>query len=250
MHEVVKFEQVRGKNIFTIFSEPETSSKTIVIMCHGFQGSSVGASRSFVNFTRLLVENGASVLRFDQSCSGNSEGDFADSSFTKWVETVAHFAQMYMKLGYQVALLGHSMGANAALAAAVRPELTNKIPLLLLWAPDPKSDRADWFMQDAKLIDEKTQLFEERGQQFHASFWQEVYDAGFFQCLQRYSGKMHLVYGEHDRFVSEDLRSKVIQAVSDKRQSVLILEGQDHMMWEYAVCDQVFEVELELLKKV
>jgi esterase/lipase len=247
MRETVKFESIRGKNIFTIFSEPENGSKSVVILNHGFKGSSVGASRSFVNFTRLLVENGISVLRFDQPGSGNSGGDFADSSFNEWVETTAHLSQSYLSNGYQVALLGHSMGANTALAAATQPKLEGKIPLLLLWAPDPKTNPADWFIKDAKLIDESRQIFEEGGQQFRASYWQEVMSADFFGCLHKYQGKIHLVYGENDKFVSQELRNRVIQEATNKKHELMILKGQDHMMWDYEMCTKVFNEELELL---
>ncbi len=249
MREQAQFETIQGKRVFTVFSEPDDGSKTIVIMCHGFKGSTVGAARSFVTFTRLLVENEISVLRFDQPCSGNSEGDFSDSSFTGWVDTVSHFVTMYINLGYKVALLGHSMGATTALVAATCPELSTKIPLLILWAPDPKSNKDEWFLQDAKLIDEKTQLFEEGGLQFHAKFWQEVLDADFFECLQQYQGKIHLVYGESDKFVSAELKNRVIQAVTEKNQTVLVLEGQDHMLWEHDSCKKVFAAELALIRQ-
>ena len=249
MQKVVQFEFVNGKKVFTIFSEPDGGSKKLIIMNHGFKGSSVGASRSYVQFTRLLVENGFSVLRFDQPGSGNSEGDFATSSFTEWVATTVHFSKAYLDQGYQVALLGHSMGATAALVAATQPELENKIPLLLLWAPDPKSNPEEWFMKTARLIDASRQVFEESGQRFSASYWQEVLDADFFKCLEKYQGTIHLVYGETDSFVSEKLRNRVIDGVTTKKQEVLILPGQDHMQWEYESCADVFEAELALVRK-
>lgn len=248
MHETVDFELINGKKVFVVLFEPDIGSKHLVIMNHGFRGSSVGASRSFVNFSRLLVKHGISVLRFDQPCSGNSEGDFVQSSFDEWVDTTAHLTKKYVNLGYQVALLGHSMGANAALVAAARPELIDTVPLLLLWAPDPKTDSTEWFMKDAKLIDEKNQIFEEGGQQFSASYWQEVLDADFFKCLDVYQGKIHLVYGENDRFVSKSLRNRVLNQISSKGQPAMILKEQDHMMWDQDACREVFDAELQLLK--
>lgn len=249
MHETVDLVTVQGKKLFRVFSAPDSECRNLVIMLHGFKGNSVGASRSYVNFTNLLVANQIAVLRFDQPCSGNSQGDFIDSSFNEWVDACVYFAKYYIEQGYRVAFLGHSMGADTAVVAALRDELHSQIPLLLLWAPDPKSEPTDWFLKDAQLIDEKQQIFEEGGQQFRASFWQEVYEANFFHCLQQYSGQIHLVYGENDRFVSENLRKQVIQAVRDKQQPVMILKDQDHLMWKMAVCQQVFQAELALLKK-
>src|SRR3989338_7360870 len=250
MKDVISFETINGKNIFTIFSESHPSSKNLVIMNHGFKGNSTGASRTFVNFSRLLISHGISALRFDQPNSGNSEGDFIDSSFGEWVDTTVYFAKKYLDQGYNVALLGHSMGANSALTATFRAEIRDKISCLLLWAPDPKSNPADWFIKESKRIIEKNNVYEETGQRFKASFWQEVKDADFFKCLNKYNGRIHLVYGENDKFVSSKLRDKVILEVRNKKQPVTILKGQDHVSWDYDVCEQVYYNELELLKNI
>ena len=51
--EKVYFEEVNGKKIFCHFSDPQTPEKKIVIMSHGFRGSSEGPARQFVDFQRL-----------------------------------------------------------------------------------------------------------------------------------------------------------------------------------------------------
>lgn len=82
--DIIKYENINGKKIATYFSVPENGdSKKIVIMSHGFRGSSLGPARQFVDFQRLLNKKGYSVLRFDQPNSGNSEGDYFDSSFNE-----------------------------------------------------------------------------------------------------------------------------------------------------------------------
>jgi pimeloyl-ACP methyl ester carboxylesterase len=247
MEDSVSFERINGKSIFTVFAKPSRELKKLVIMNHGFKGNSAGASRSFVNFSRLLVSQGIAVLRFDQPNSGNSEGDFVDSSFNEWVETTVYFSKKYLALGYDVSFLGHSMGANTAVIAATRPELKDKISTLLLWAPDPKSDPTEWFVKDTKVINKVAGIYEETGQQYRAAFWQEVQEADFFSSLANYSGRIHLVYGENDKFVSEKLKNKVIDEVKVKNQNVMILKGQDHLAWDFDICQQVFNEEFRML---
>ena len=101
----IQIETVNSKSIVTYYSEANKQSKKIVIMSHGFRSSSLGPAKQFVDFQRILNNNGYSVLRFDQPKSGNSEGDFIDSSFLEWVQTIVFLADKYIKKGFQVALL-------------------------------------------------------------------------------------------------------------------------------------------------
>lgn len=48
------FETINNKQVFCILTEPEPSQKKMVIMSHGFRGSSIGPARSFVVFTWVV----------------------------------------------------------------------------------------------------------------------------------------------------------------------------------------------------
>jgi len=41
----------------------------------------------------------------DQPNSGNSGGNFINSSFNEWVKTIVHFARKYLDEGYEIVLL-------------------------------------------------------------------------------------------------------------------------------------------------
>jgi predicted alpha/beta-fold hydrolase len=235
----VYFEIVHGKHVFCDFSEPENAQKKIVIMSHGFRGTNDGPARQFVDFGRILNKEGFSVLRFDQLHSANSEGDYVDSSFKEWVYTIVYFANKFLKEGYEVNLLGQSMGASATIAATFDPLIKNKIPCILLWVPDPETD----------FVGNPNDILEEGGQKYKNSFWQEAMDSNIFTCLDAYQGKIHLVYGEIDRYVSRELVDKTVQLVKDKGQEVLILKGQDHSPWEYNLVHEVYRQELAKLKE-
>ena len=130
-------------------------------MSHGFRGNSTAPARNFVNFERLLIEDGSSCLRFDQPGSGNSEGDFSQSSFDTWIETIVHVASHNLNAGYRVALLGQSMGPTGTMLAAARPELRERVPCVLLWVPDARST----------FEDEPGEFGEEGGQRYPTRFW-------------------------------------------------------------------------------
>jgi len=237
--EKLFFDVVGNKKVFCVLSEPDPVQKRIVIMSHGFRGSSIGPARTFVDFSRFLNKNGFSTLRFDQPNSGNSEGDYIDSSFNEWVNTTSYLAKKYLDMGYKVALLGQSMGATTTVVATTKPEIKNKIPCIILWVPDPKST----YSKDSNKIEE------EGGQKYKNTFWQEAKDSDFFRCLNDYKGKIHLVYGENDKYISQELRDQVIKVVTEKGQFIRILKGQDHSSWGYDFCQEIYKEELEILER-
>ncbi|OFZ47795.1 MAG: hypothetical protein A2417_04490, partial [Bdellovibrionales bacterium RIFOXYC1_FULL_37_79] len=194
--------------------------------------------RTFVDFARILNKNGYSTLRFDQANSGNSEGDYLDSSYNEWVNTIVYFVKKYINQGYKVALLGQSMGGAATVIAASK--LKSKVPCILLWVPG---------VNEGDFKGKPDEIFEEGGQKYKGRFWMEARDADFFKCLNDYKGGIHLVYGEKDRYISQELRNKVIDMVKAKEQQTKILKGQDHSPWEYDLCQEVYKEELELLNK-
>jgi len=233
------FETISNNRVFCILTEPDSSQKKIVIMSHGFRGSSIGPARSFVDFEKLLIQEGFSVLRFDQPCGGNSDGDHLDSSFNEWVQTTSYFAQKYLDQDYQVVLLGQSMGATTTMVVAGQDGFKNSIPCIILWVPDAKSTTSA----------NSDQIYEEGGQKYKGKFWTEARDANFFAAMDKYPGGIHLVYGKHDKYVAKELRDKTIDIVKSKGQHHMILPGQDHGTWDYEIAQQVYKEEIQFLSQ-
>ena len=221
-------------------SEPELSQKRIVIMSHGFRGSSIGPARTFVDFARILNKKGFTTLRFDQPNSGNSEGNYLETSYKEWVDTIVALAKKYLDRSYKIALLGQSMGGAATVVATSRPEIKDKIPCILLWVPG---------VNEGDFNGKPNEIFEEGGQKYKGKFWIEAREGNFFKCLDDYGGGIHLVYGEKDRFISQNLRNKVIDLVKSKGQQAEILKGQDHSPWEYDLCQKIYKEELEIIER-
>jgi len=234
----VGFEKINNKDVFNILTEPEKKTNKLVVMSHGFRGTSIGPARSFVDFETELLKEGFSVLRFDQPNGGNSEGEYVNSSFNEWVDTTTYFAKKYLDMDYKVALLGQSMGATVTVVASARAELTDKIECLILWVPDPKST----------FNKNPDQIYEEAGQKYPGTFWQEASDSDFFSCLEKFKKNIHLVYGERDKYISEELRNKVMDKVKKMGHEIMMLPGQDHGSWKFDVAQKVYQEGLIILK--
>lgn len=240
--ETIFFETINNKRVFCYLSEPKLNScqKKIVIMSHGFRGSNVGPARQFVDFQRILNKEGYFVLRFDQPNSANSDGDYVDSSFNEWINTIVYFAKKYIDQGYKASLLGQSMGATASIAATNNLYIKDKISCILLWVPG---------IDDAYFEGEYEKVLEEGGQKYIGKFWEEALQANTLNCLKKYKGGIHLVYGEKDRYISQKLRERFLEVVKKKGESYIVLKGQDHSPWEYNLVQKVYKEELAKLKE-
>lgn len=77
--------------------------------------------KAAVHLTRALTQAGIAVLRFDFTGLGESEGDFADTTFSSNVDDLeAAAAWMAERLEAPSILVGHSLGGAAVLQAAAR----------------------------------------------------------------------------------------------------------------------------------
>jgi uncharacterized OsmC-like protein/pimeloyl-ACP methyl ester carboxylesterase len=77
--------------------------------------------KAAVNISRALAQQHIAVMRFDFTGLGESEGDFADTSFTSNVEDLVAAAE-FMQAQYDAPalMIGHSLGGAAVLHAAAR----------------------------------------------------------------------------------------------------------------------------------
>ncbi len=90
-----------------------------VILCHGLGGNKVEGNRIFVETGRALTAVGYDVLRFDFYGSGDSEGEFADTTVAHNVENCKSAIHFMRDAGYKkLGLLGLSLGAAAAIITA------------------------------------------------------------------------------------------------------------------------------------
>jgi exosortase A-associated hydrolase 2 len=112
----------------------ETNSPAIILLNPVFE-ERTRAHRYLFNWTRYLAHHGYSVLRFDYSGQGDSEGDTADITIESQLEDFGTvYSWMKDKLrGKRIALHGLRWGGVIASLAAQNPKY--EIDHLVLWAP-------------------------------------------------------------------------------------------------------------------
>jgi dipeptidyl aminopeptidase/acylaminoacyl peptidase len=123
--ERVVFRSRRGNRLVGVVHAPaiDVETRPGVILCHGMESTKDGIKH--LRLGERLSSAGLTVLRFDFSYVGESEGDFADLTFRGEVEDLGGaWDFLRSRVPGPVGLLGSSMGGTVALLfAADEPEV-------------------------------------------------------------------------------------------------------------------------------
>jgi putative redox protein len=115
--EPFDFRSADGHHLSGRLDLPDGRPRAYALFAHCF--TCTKQSIAAVRIARALTQRGIGVLRFDFTGLGDSEGDFADSTFSGNVrDVVAAAAEMAAKGMAPRLLMGHSLGGAAVLAAA------------------------------------------------------------------------------------------------------------------------------------
>ena len=112
-----EFENEQGKALSGLLDIPDENPKAYALFAHCFTcGKSLGVIR---NIAKQLTAEGIALLRFDFTGLGQSEGQFAKTTFTTNTADLVAAAQfLEREYAAPAVLIGHSLGGAAVLAAA------------------------------------------------------------------------------------------------------------------------------------
>lgn len=136
MKKDLQIESKTGRRLSAVFESPDTESsddpeliaggRGVVVFAHCFTcGKDIRAAREI---SRGVVGASWSMLRFDFTGLGESEGDFSEGNFAANVDdvvSVVEYARKWLEL--PVIVLGHSLGGAAALAAVARSDVPSAV---------------------------------------------------------------------------------------------------------------------------
>lgn len=222
--EKLQYFDVAGRRIASVMHV--APSNRVVLLCHGYRGDRTGPNRFFVRLSRRLQQAGVGALRFDQYGSGDSAGEFLDSSFDDWVATTTVLAQRFLRDGYRVALLGQSMGGTTALVAAA--DLGDALSSVVAWAPDPSVDPPV----------SQGDYAEEGGQRVRWAYWREAHAADIARRFREIRVPTLVFLATNDEYVSPEDRQALL-AGRQPHQHIEILEGHTHSSWTYDQAEQI-----------
>lgn len=203
--------------------------KAYAIFAHVFTGSkSLSASR---HISRALTLNGVAVLRFDFTGLGESEGDFADTTFTSNVEDLLA-ASDYLTEHYQAPqlIVGHSLGGAASIFAASQLDSIKAVATI---GTPSEPDHVTHLLEDSReaIEQEGVARVNIAGRHFmiKRQFLEDLESKDMFKILRNMRKAILVLHSPQDRIVEIDNAAEIYQAAFHPK-SFVTLDNADHML--------------------
>lgn len=204
-----------------------------VIICHGFRGGKEGSGRAVVLGDKI-AELGMFALRFDFSGTGESEGDFADSTLTQYILDLSGAIDFTCSFtSGRIFLLGRSLGGTTAICQTARDK---RVAAVCTWAAP--SDLTETFLKPA------SRLLKHAGDTLEIPQLDGYYliKRGFFEDLSNYDvisaarkispRPVLVIHGTADETVPFKQGRELFEAALEPK-SKLFVPGGDHRFLEH-----------------
>ncbi len=253
IEERVTFASRRGNRLVGIVHSPRVAIPAApgVILCHGMESTKEGAKHK--RLSEMLSSHGVTVLRFDFSYVGESEGDFADLTFRGEVEDLAGAWDFFRaRVVGPIGLLGSSMGGTVALLFAAREPGVRALATIAAVAR-PAQSLAE--LRPAELERwRKDGVYSLGGVRLKKSFLDDVETLDVIAACRSITCPAFLAHGDADRVVPcSDVA--VLAAALGGEHRTKIYPGADHRFSKPADLDRLLAdlagwLETELARSV
>lgn len=229
MEQQIQFPNHRGENLSATIHLPGGPTRRGVILGHCFTCSR--HTTILRSICHVLADQGFAVLRFDFSGNGQSEGEFADSTYSKQIAEMKTAAAFITGRGVSwLGLAGHSMGAMVALLAAA--EIAS-VRVLCALAARSRVMGAEEILSPAQLQELQGTgrvpfLSRGRALELTREMFSDAarYDVG--RVVSSLSQPLFLVHGDRDEITPVDEAYR-IQRYRPKGTRLAVIPGADHM---------------------
>lgn len=216
---------------------PDSPPVAYAMFAHCFTGSrfTPAAARA----SKTLTDFGVATLRFDFPGLGQSEGDFAETSFSSNVEDIkAAFEWMRENYAAPQLLIGHSLGGAAALKAAT--ELRDLRAVATIGTPLDPAHAVLHFADRIKDVEEDGSVTVVLGGQdieISRAFLEDLAETDPEAYLPTLRKPLLLVHSPIDQTVGVD-NAQNIFLLTRYPKSLVSLDGADHLATRQGVAQR------------
>jgi alpha/beta superfamily hydrolase len=219
----------RGRRLAGRLELPDEQPRAYALFAHCF--TCTKDYKAITRVGRVLARRGFAVLRFDFTGLGESEGDFADTTFTTNLEDLAAAAE-FLRAEYEAPqlLVGHSLGGAAVLAAA--PQIAGAKAVATIGAPSDTQHLRE--LLAVKAPDIERQGFARvdiLGRKFLIGK-QLLDDLGRYRlddAVAQLQRPLLVIHAPEDRIVGIEHARRLYDAAKQPK-SLLAVEGADHLL--------------------
>ncbi|MEL6924590.1 MAG: bifunctional alpha/beta hydrolase/OsmC family protein, partial [Bacteroidota bacterium] len=199
------------------------------IFAHVFTGNkSLSATR---HISRALSLNGIGVLRFDFTGLGQSEGDFADTTFTSNVEDLLAAAR-YLEEHYEAPriLVGHSLGGAAVIFAAKHLDSVQAVATIGAPSePEHVTHLLESRLEEIEAKGEAKIAIDGREFTIKKEFLDDLRSKNMFGILRNLRKALMVLHSPQDNIVEIENAAKIYHAAYHPK-SFVTLDGANHML--------------------
>lgn len=228
MEEKIYFQDSSGYKICGTLSSPVSSLEKIVIMVHGFTSNK--NTKSWLLLTDFLNKAGIPSLRIDLFAHGESEGNFADLTTSKAVDSVLCAIRFLKEKGYKkIGLIGSSFGGISSIMAATKTK-----DIVFLGLKSPVSDFNEVWTSRRKPQElakwKKTGItdYQDGSQtvQLKYAFFEDFENNQPYKVANRISVPTIIVHGDSDSVVPVEESVKLSRLIPNCE--LILVKGADH----------------------
>ena len=240
MAERLEFEGAAGHRLAGLLDIPVTSRASAIFgHCFSCGKDSIAAAR----IARALTDRGFTVLRFDVTGLGESEGEFGAATFSMDVADMVTAAGVLRDRGQAPGLLvGHSLGGAAVIAAAGQvPEVR---AVATIAAPSDPGHVTDLLARQAPDIHDADEVEVQLGGRpftLRREFLEDIRSQPQRERIRDLGRALLVMHSPQDRTVHIDNASEIFMAARHPK-SFISLDGANHLLTDHADARYVADV--------
>ncbi|UCH83636.1 MAG: alpha/beta fold hydrolase [Candidatus Latescibacterota bacterium] len=230
----IKFDNPAGDTLAALLDLPlNRKPRAFALFAHCFTCSK--NYRYVRHISRALCGNGIAVFRFDFTGLGESEGEFADTSFSSNVDDLVGAAE-YLSAMYRAPeiLIGHSWGGAAVIQAASR--IPSSVAVATIGAPSDPGHVARHLEAAADTIADKGEaevVLAGRSFRIKKQFLDDLESTRMQQTIRNLNRALLVCHSPVDEVVSIENAQEIFVSARHPK-SFVSLDRADHLLSEEA----------------